>query len=865
MNTDNLTTTRDDVKAFFAGHYWDFYQQYLELMGRRGDEAKAVCPFHADGDPSFSVNNETGQFYCHGCKASGDAFQFYGKLKGLTSFDGIVRGIAADFNIISTKGRKKQPGPGRIVKTYDYVNAEGALMYQVVRMEPKGFRQRTKDVNGKWIWSVKDVDKVLYRLPELLTADQVIVVEGEKDVDNLFSMGMVSTTCVSGAGKWRFEYSKTLEGKDVVILPDNDEPGRKHAASVAGQLYGIASSVKVIEIPGLPEKGDFSDWIEAGGTAEALQEMVDRAELWEPDEGAAADDTDQEETEKEIRERFPRGPFPWGVLPIVLAESYKQLARSCATSATSLPGAAMAILASVIGAVVSVCPKLSWFEPLIFWFADIRASGEGKTHAARMLCNPLYIAQKNADEQHAQAVTARMNLPKKEREKVEIPPRPRGYFMTGFTLEGIHSENSGHGGCVCIQDEVSGALTGQNQYKAKGNDREAMIALHDGKPARIVRAGGSKTIIGARISLFGGCQPQVWKMVFTSEDGKIFQVDGTAFRFLTVYEGGGFYPLTAEAWSDENREVWEKTLSLAMDWANRKWEAGEKHNLMLSGDAQEIFFDWRNELSQMKADLPEAVRGFVPKLTGYALRFAGVLYLMDVFSRGDMPGKVLGPGDIRKGIRVSEFYMGHIMEAMKTLVSSDAPLPFEKTEQVVHLAETLERLRGDADGGLLPIGFIQEHFNKTCAAELHVKSGQAMGAIIRQCGLTIRTKKHWRDQHGVNCLKWDEKTDNLIKTCPQCPHSPQKQEYSGFEHEDNEKSMSSHVLKNEPGEENMRTMRTSKNQCPHTETPINSGFEDNEDNEDNISKGEKKINPLFDFNNVNPKPKEAKKPLDWSF
>lgn len=279
MNDFNLNIEKETVKAHFVGHWQGYYSTFLDLKNGNGAEYKALCPFHPDSDPSFSINSDTGQFHCFGCQASGDAFQFYGKLKGIESFDGQVRGIAAEFGI-SSNGKKS--GPGRIVKTCDYVNAEGALLYQAVRMEPKSFRQRRPDGKGGWIWNMQNVDKVLYRLPEVLQAGLVVVVEGEKDADNLFNLGLTTTTNVGGAGKWQHEYSVPLKGKDVAILPDNDEPGRNHAEKVAGMLHGIAKLVKVIELPGIPEKGDVSDWINAGGTKEALLNMIEDAPLWEP-------------------------------------------------------------------------------------------------------------------------------------------------------------------------------------------------------------------------------------------------------------------------------------------------------------------------------------------------------------------------------------------------------------------------------------------------------------------------------------------------------------------------------------------------------------------------------------------------------
>jgi hypothetical protein len=171
---------------------------------------------------------------------------------------------------------------GKIVATYDYHAAAGNLLFQVCRMEPKRFLQRRPDGADGWIWNLTGVEPVLYHLPELASAALVYEVEGEKDVDRLRSMGLVATCNPMGAGKWRKSYNQHLRGKAVVILPDNDKAGKDHAQNVARGLHGIAASVKVIELPGLPEKGDVSNWLDAGGTLEQLRDLVQGAPEWDP-------------------------------------------------------------------------------------------------------------------------------------------------------------------------------------------------------------------------------------------------------------------------------------------------------------------------------------------------------------------------------------------------------------------------------------------------------------------------------------------------------------------------------------------------------------------------------------------------------
>lgn len=165
--------------------------------------------------------------------------------------------------------------PRRIVATYDYVDEEGQRLFEVVRYEPKDFRQRHK-VNGRWIWNIKDVRLVLYHLPEVIAAaandEEVWIVEGEKDADRLSELGLVATCNPMGAGKWDDSYASVLQSARVAIIQDRDAHGRgqKHARDIARSLTGIARSVRVCEA--LTGK-DVSDHLDAGRTIEELREI----------------------------------------------------------------------------------------------------------------------------------------------------------------------------------------------------------------------------------------------------------------------------------------------------------------------------------------------------------------------------------------------------------------------------------------------------------------------------------------------------------------------------------------------------------------------------------------------------------------
>jgi hypothetical protein len=179
--------------------------------------------------------------------------------------------------------RLKLSGGKLIVAEYDYCNEHGELLYQACRTEPKGFFQRRPDIQGGWIRNLDGVRRVLYRLPQLLASDAslpVFICEGEKDVDALSGSGLVATTNSGGAGKWNDEYNAALNGRHVVILPDNDEAGKEHAARVAESLKTFAASVRIVNLPNLPYKGDVSDWLSSGGTVEQLQQIVSSASFY---------------------------------------------------------------------------------------------------------------------------------------------------------------------------------------------------------------------------------------------------------------------------------------------------------------------------------------------------------------------------------------------------------------------------------------------------------------------------------------------------------------------------------------------------------------------------------------------------------
>ena len=286
------TMDKQTIENHFTGNYQPFYWRYLPKLQRSGDELKAICLFHTDTDPSFTANSRTGLFKCFGCGAAGSIFDFYARTHNMTlpvDFSKVLAGIAEDFGI---RNGDKQTAKPTVVKRYDYCDESGNLAYQIERLEPgyngkkKDFRIRRPDVNGGWIYKKDDVRIIPYHLPEILKADEILISEGEKDADNLGKIGFAATTNPYGAGKFPDHFGPYFAGKHVVMIPHNDDPGRTHMKQVAAILKGHAASVKWIDLPDLPEKGDVSDFIATFSSkdeaAERLAVMIEgAAEYWE--------------------------------------------------------------------------------------------------------------------------------------------------------------------------------------------------------------------------------------------------------------------------------------------------------------------------------------------------------------------------------------------------------------------------------------------------------------------------------------------------------------------------------------------------------------------------------------------------------
>jgi hypothetical protein len=253
----------------------------------------AKCPAHEDRSPSLSIHE------------AGDGKVLAKCFAGCTIAmiaEGLGLRVADFFDAPLTGLPPSKDGPGTLVAKYDYHDANGTAVCQVRKYRDehgeKTFRQFRPDGHGGWIAKLTDddghwlVERLPYRLDQIQGKEALGIAEGEKDVRTLESLGVPATCNLGGAGKWQDSDTRHVVAagaKRVAVVQDNDPVGRKHALDVARKLYDAGLEVRLVELPNLPPKGDVTDWVRAGGTAERLKRLIRSTPVWTPEDRVKAD------------------------------------------------------------------------------------------------------------------------------------------------------------------------------------------------------------------------------------------------------------------------------------------------------------------------------------------------------------------------------------------------------------------------------------------------------------------------------------------------------------------------------------------------------------------------------------------------
>jgi len=551
-------------------------------------------------------------------------------------------------------------GNGGIVAEYDYTDETGALLFQVVRMSPKSFRQRRPDGRGSWIWKLNGTRRVLYLLPAVIKAvnegRRIWIVEGEKDVHALKAVGEVATCNPGGAGKWRSEYADGLKGANVTIVVDKDDAGRKHAAQVRGTLAAVDATVRMVEA--LTGK-DAADHLGAGHGLEDFAPV------------------DMPAPDGDWTEPIPIDS-PTILNPDLLGDVPGRMARETA-AATQTPtdlavAVGLGVLAATVGGRVEVEVRTDWYEPTNLYVAPIALSGEGKSPVIRALARPLRdierarIAGMRAQVEIQQAkhdrLVKRLHRLQETAAKtgdiadevaaddlvVELanksrPVHPR-LLVDDVTPEALISLLAAHGSIAAISAEAGlfGILAGR--YSGDHN-LDAVLKAWSGEEIRVDRKGRPPEFV-EHPALTLVLTPQPIAMAAVLAD-PIMRDRGLVGRFLYVA------PDTLQGSRDTRSAL--LTEDMVNEWADLLWRIfgatslpeatqntqdpsgsrssggfeGSSPVIRISPEALEVWHQFRERLEPKLGPDGElfGISSWVSKLDGQVIRIAGLLHIAD--------------------------------------------------------------------------------------------------------------------------------------------------------------------------------------------------------------------------------------------
>ncbi len=646
---------------------------------RVGNGWLARCPAHEDRNASLSVSqadNGGALLHCHaGCETAAVVAAM-----GLTLADLMPKRVEP----VSSK--TTAGGTPRIVAQYDYRDETGKVVFQAVRYEPKGFRQRRPKPGGGWDWSVKGVRVVPYRLPQIVAEPTrlVVVAEGEKDCDNLARIGVLATCNACGAGKWTPEHSAFLHGRSVVILPDNDEAGRNHAQQVAQSLHSIATSVRIVELPGVPAKGDASDWIAAGGTKAELKRLAEAAPTWT----TLPAQSWPEIVSFDVLD-LPR--FPTQVLPKALRSWVEAESHATQTPPDLAALMALAVCAVGIARRVVLEPRLGWREPVNLFVAVLLDPGNRKSAVFSDAMKPLR-------ELEAEMIDiARPSVAREQSDRRQSEARLRKLEKTAAENGDAEARHEAGKLAAELAEKTEPVLPRLLVDDATAEKLGIMLAEQGGRIASMSPEGGVFDLMAGLYSKSGIPQFGVYLMGHSGDDLITDRVSRKSVRVerpaltcayamqpavieglaeTTAFRGRGllarFLYAAPQSWIGR-REIAPTAVSAETQDAYRATvrrlaEVDGEFVLQLAADASVLLKDWETEIEAMLGDggQLEIMRDWGAKLAGATLRLAAVLHCVEHGPVGRIDAVTMAAA-----VEISQYLIPHAEAVLNMMLAKE--------------------------------------------------------------------------------------------------------------------------------------------------------------------------------------------------
>jgi putative DNA primase/helicase len=503
-----------------------------------------------------------------------------------------------------------------------------------------------------------------------------------------------------GAGKWEDHYNETFRDRRVVIIPDNDKPGDSHAEEVAAAIFPVAQSVKVLHLPDLPERGDASDFFQAGGTIEQLDELIKTTPTWSPPV------SESWPALQPLPAATPPVPtLPPELLPEPLRDWLVDIAERAPVPLEFVAMSALSGLGAVIGRQVGIHPA-EFDDYLVvpnLWSAIVGRPGTKKSHAVseglihvrrleteaaesyeaanasreaeqvriKVESDNLQMAIKraltNKDDDETDALQHQLTELIERRDAVAAPARR--YLTQDATVEKLGvmlKENPS--GILIFRDELAGWIGSLDKMGREG-DREFYLESWNGTGSfNVDRIGrGSTRIPALTLTLCGGIQPGKLKRYISEAVSGGGGADGLLQRIqLLVWPDDESFPVWEE--SDQRpdkaarRRAWSvyqrlADIELPIDDGD---ESSEIPALHFTLEAQALHTAWRSELETRlryeTADTP-AFESHLSKYRSLGPALALVCYLAEL-PADDVIGEV-SLDALKKALALCEFLETH--------------------------------------------------------------------------------------------------------------------------------------------------------------------------------------------------------------
>lgn len=808
------------------------YGRWREILTRIGIPAESLttrgapCP-KCGGDDRFAVFrdfDETGGVHCRKCFTSGaDGIatvrwflncNFRGALKAIRDF-GLAGDSSGSRRASSKSPAKKPPTNGKAAASptskpkkpkklksteagyasliavaasvekqfgrapdviYPYATESTRPVGAVLRWDLGGGKKEIRPVrceNGEWFPGGMPEPRPLYRLPDIIHEDRVIVVEGEKCVDRLRDIKLSATTSAHGSKSFSKSDWSPLSGRDVLILPDNDEPGREYAFNVAKLLVSLDDppKIRIVELPLKKEKDDVADLIRENQQEGADDSTIRSVILQFADKAMplSRDVLDQFGTAEGLFD-FLHGTgryveFPVDVLPPPVSTYVAAASKAIGCDAAYVALPMLSALAACVGNRRSIRIKNSWSEPCVIWTAVVGDSGSLKSPAFAAAMSFLEDRQEQlliehdadvksyADERKIYDVefrawqkegAGRGEPPPKEPE----PPVAKRLLTSDATVEALAlrlSENPL--GLLSARDELSGFFSSFDAYKsARGADVPHYLSMHRAGSLTVDRKTGKQTmrIARAAVSITGTIQPPILQMAIAgryddaeAEGGgdsiKEHLANGLVARFLFAQP-----PRKPKRWTDDDvpeavaqslGEVIDRLLSLEP----HADEQGRMSPVAIPFD-DEAMARWRefyNEHAEEQHQIDGDLSAAWSKLEGYAARFSLLIHVIKAAGNGSCPDDAVGLDSLHAGIELARWFAEEAARIYRSFGAGSSDTA--ERRETNRLRRTIEQ-----NGGEITVRELMRKCSRYGTAadaervlRLAVKSGQLESAIRR--------------------------------------------------------------------------------------------------------------------------------------